>query len=89
MSNFSPKIEESTEEQLNFIINELDARYGILASNELLRRDTEELKNTIQNFNEKSSKQTEKMLFLTYLIAFLTVVMVIGLIIQIYFNFVG
>lgn len=83
MSNFSPKIEDSNEEQLSFIINELDARYGILASNELLRRDIKKLKNTIQTFNEKSSKQTEKILFLTYLIAFLTGIMVIGLIIQI------
>ena len=83
MSTFSPKIEDSTEKQLSFIINELDARYGAIASNELLKRAVNKLEETIKVFNEQSSKQTDKMLFLTYLIAFLTSVMVIGLVVQI------
>lgn len=83
MSNFSPKIEDSTEDQLNFIINELDARYGALASNELLKRAVNKLQETIKTFNEQSSKQTEKMIKLTWWIVALTIVMVVGLFIQI------
>lgn len=84
MSNFSPKLEESNEEQLNYSINEYDPRFGVLASNELTRRSLDKLQKTIETFNKETSEQTIKMLFLTYLIAFLTVIMVIGLIIQIY-----
>ena len=83
MSNFSPKIEDSTEDQLNFIINELDARYGALASNELLKRAVNKLQETIKTFNEQSSKQTEKMIKLTWWIVGLTIAMFVGVAIQI------
>ncbi len=83
MSNFFPKTEDSTEDQLNFIINERDARYGALASNELLKRAVNKLQETIKTFNEQSSKQTEKMIKLTWWIVGLTIVMVVGLFIQI------
>lgn len=83
MSNFSPKLEDSDEKQLNFIINELDARYGALASNELSRRAVNKLQETIKTFNEQSSKQTEKMIKLTWWIVGLTIAMFVGVAIQI------
>lgn len=84
MSNFSPKLEESTEKELNYSINEHDPRFGILSSNELTRRALNNLEKTITTFNEKTSKETKVMLFLTYFIAFLTAIMVVGLGIQIF-----
>lgn len=84
MSNFSPKIEDSTQEELLNNINEHSPNFGIISSNELLRREIKKLTDTIKNFNEKSSRQSEVMLFLTYLIAFLTIIMVLGLTLQIY-----
>ena len=38
MSNFSPKLEDATDEQLMRMINELDPNYVQLASNELSKR---------------------------------------------------
>ena len=55
-------------------------------SNDRLKKvaiETNKLTKTIEVFNEQSSKQTEKMIRLTWWIVGLTVVMVIGLIIQI------
>jgi hypothetical protein len=83
MSNFSPKIEDSTEDQLNFIVNERDAHYGALAYNELLKRAVNKLQETIKTFNEQSSKQTEKLVRLTWWIVGLTLAMLVGLVIQI------
>ncbi len=87
MVNFSPRIEDSTEEQLLNNIDEHNPSYGIISSNELLKRTINKLEKTIEIFNKESSKQTGKMLFLTYTTTFLTVVMVIGLIIQIILAF--
>jgi prophage DNA circulation protein len=83
MSTFSPKIEDSTEDQLSFIVNERDARYGAIVSSELLKRAVNKLQETIKTFNEQSSKQTEKMIKLTWGIVALTIVMVAGLVVQI------
>ena len=83
MSNFSPKIEDQTEEQLRYSTNEHNPHYASLSSDELTRRALDKLQETIKIFNEQSSKQTEKMIRLTWWIVVLTVVMVIGLIAQI------
>lgn len=83
MSNFSPKLEDATDEQLKNMVNELDFRVVPLASDELTRRTIRSLKSTIKSFNEKTSKQTDKMIKLTWVIVGLTVVLVIGLFIQI------
>jgi len=83
MSNFSPKLEDATDEQLIDMINELDFRVVPLASDELTRRSVKKLHQTTQIFNEQSAEQTEKMIRLTRWIAGLTVVMVFGLVIQI------
>lgn len=83
MSNFSPKLQDATNEQLMHMINELDFRVVPLASDELTRRTIRKLEKTIEVFNSQSSKQTEKLVKLTWWIVGLTIVMALGLIIQI------
>lgn len=83
MSNFSPKIEEATDDQLKHWTSETSPGYASLASDELTRRALNKLQETIKTFNEQSSKQTDKMIRLTWWIVGLTVVMVLGLAIQI------
>lgn len=83
MSNFSPKLEDATDEQLMHMVNELDFRVVPLASDELTRRSVGKLQEIIQRLNEQSSKQTQKMIRLTWWIVGLTIVMVVGLVIQI------
>lgn len=84
MTNFSPKLQDSTEDQLRQLINQSNPHYGSLASDELTRRALNKLQETIKNFNTQSSNQTEEMIRLTKWITALTAVMVIGLLIQIY-----
>jgi len=83
MSNFSPKLEEATDDQLKYMINELDFRVVPLASDELTRRALNKLQKRIEVFNKQSSKQTKKMIRLTWGIVCLTIIMIVGLIIQI------
>ncbi len=83
MSNFSPKLQDATDEQLMNMVNELDFRVVPLASDELTRRAIRKLEKTIEAFNNQSSKQTDKLVKLTWWIVGLTIVMVVGLIIQI------
>jgi hypothetical protein len=45
---------------------------------------TRELHKTIKDFSDASSRQTTKMIRLTWVIVFLTVAMLIGLAVQIY-----
>ena len=83
MSNFSPKLQDATDEQLMNMVNELDFRVVPLASDELTRRAIRKLEKTMEAFNNQSSKQTDKLVKLTWWIVGLTIVMVAGLIIQI------
>ena len=83
MSNFAPKLEDSEDKQLWHLINESSPHYGSLASDELTRRALNKLQGTIKTFNEQSSKQTDKLVGLTWWIVGLTVAMLAGLIIQI------
>ncbi|KKQ55472.1 MAG: hypothetical protein US74_C0029G0006 [Parcubacteria group bacterium GW2011_GWA2_38_13] len=83
MSNFPTKLEDATDEQLKHWINELDFRVVPLASDELTRRALKKLQETIQVFNEQSSKQTQKMIRLTWGIVGLTIAMLAGLVVQI------
>lgn len=84
MTNFSPKLQDSTEDQLWQLINHSSPHYGSLASDELTRRALNKLQETIKTFNTQSSNQTEEMIRLTKWITALTGVMVVGLLIQIY-----
>lgn len=83
MSNFAPKLEDSTNDQLWQLINQSSPHYGSLASDELTRRALNKLQETIKTFNEQSSKQTDKLVRLTWWIVSLTVAMLAGLIVQI------
>ena len=83
MTNFAPKLEDSKDEQLWQLINQSSPHYGSLASDELTRRTLKKLQETIKTFNEQSSKQTDKLVGLTWWIVGLTVAMLVGLIIQI------
>ena len=83
MSNFAPKLDDSKDDQLWQLINQSSPHYGSLASDELTRRALNKLQGTIKVFNEQSSKQTDKLVRLTWWIVGLTVAMLIGLIIQI------
>lgn len=84
MSNFSPKIEDMSESELRNAINEYSSDWALIASNEVTKRSLDSLHDTITVFNKQSSEQTEKMLFLTYLMAFCTVIMLVVGLIQIY-----
>lgn len=87
MSNFSPKLNEATNEQLNDWLNDIHPQYGSLASDEQTRRVINDLKKTIEIFNDQSSKQTQKMIVLTWWIVVLTIMMLFGLLIQILISF--
>jgi hypothetical protein len=43
---------------------------------------TDRLHQTIKDFNEKATKQTEQLIWLTRALVFLTVVLIVGLVIQ-------
>lgn len=83
MSNFYPKLQDSTDDQLWHLINESNPVYSSLASDELTRRGLNKLQETIKIFNGQSSEHTEKMIRLTWGIIGLTIIMVLGLVIQI------
>ena len=83
MSNFSPKLEDSTDVQLRHSINEHNPHFASLSSDELTRRALNKLQETIKTFNEQSSKQADKLVRLTWWIVGLTVAMLLGLIVQI------
>lgn len=83
MSNFSPKLEDDTDEHLRYMVNELDFRVVPLASDELTRRTINKLEKTIAVFNKQSSKQTDKLVKLTWWIVGLTIALLMGLVIQI------
>lgn len=83
MSNFEKKLENASEDELRRWINELDFRVVPLASDELTRRALDKLQETIQVFNKQSSKQTQKIIRLTWGIVGLTIAMLVGLVIQI------
>jgi len=82
MNNFFPKLEDATSDQLKHWTNETSPHLGTLASDELTRRALNNLEQTIKTFNEQSSKQTEKLVRLTWWIVGLTIAMLVGLIMQ-------
>jgi hypothetical protein len=72
MSNFHPKIQDSTKEQLLHIINESSPIFGPLASDELTRRAIKELNESIDKGTlqaKESSDRTEKFTIAMFLLA--------------------
>ncbi|PIR83924.1 hypothetical protein COU18_00725 [Candidatus Kaiserbacteria bacterium CG10_big_fil_rev_8_21_14_0_10_51_14] len=84
MSNFHPKLEDATDDQLRYMVNELDFRVVPLASDELTRRAITKLGSAITGFNAQSSKQTEKMIALTNKTIILTVAMLLLVVAQVW-----
>ena len=76
MKNFEKDIENATDKELYTWVNNLDFRVVPLASDELTRRSIKEMIKSINVFNNKSSGQTKRLIILT-------IIMTIGLIIQI------
>jgi hypothetical protein len=87
--NFSPKLKNSSYDKLEHLINETSPDIASLASDELTRRSLNNLRENIKIFNEQSSKQTEKLVVLTWWIVILTIFMCLGLIIQIILAILG
>lgn len=56
---------------------------GLIESNEIVNVSIIQLEQTIKDFNLKSGKQSDQIIILTKVIAVLTILMLIGLIIQI------
>ena len=56
MSNFSPKLQDATDDQLLFMVNELTPTFTVLASDELTRRTLKKLQRTVELSNEHSEK---------------------------------
>lgn len=83
MSNFAPKLQEATDVELMHMVNELDFRVVPLASDELTRRTVRTLQETIEEMKKQASQQTDKLIRLTWWIVGLTIVMVVGLVVQI------
>ncbi len=76
-------LEKVKEKELYSLVKDDTSYFYDLASDELTRRALNKLQKTIKIFNEQSSKQTEKMIRLTKWIVCLTIIMIIGLLIQI------
>ncbi len=55
MTNFTPKLEEQSEEQLRFSINEHDPNFASLSSDELNRRSLDELNKTISDMDKSTA----------------------------------
>ena len=79
--NFSPKLEDSTDEQLLAHINNLLPAYGVLASDELTRRMLSKLQTSL----DRSSDSSEKLARANYrLQIFVAVLTGIGTIVVLY-----
>lgn len=77
MSNFSPKLEDATDDQLKYWINETDARLASLASDELTRRRLKELQETIQDLNRNTMRYSRRLIDLTLLLFFVALIQVL------------
>ena len=81
--NFNQKPEETTDDELHSWVNTKNSHYIALASNELTRRSLGKLQEIIKTFSDQSSKQTDKIIRLTRWIVVLTVMMFVGLVVQV------
>lgn len=74
MSSFTPKLQDSSDDRLRYLIDESNPQYAALASDELTRREMEKLKNSIDGLNSSS-------LYYSRIIAALTLILLgLGLI---------
>lgn len=79
--NFEKKLEDASEEELYFWVNERDFRIVPLASDELTRRRLKKLEKTIQNLDATTSRYSNMLVILTallFVIGFLQLFISIG-----------
>ncbi|MBP9715508.1 MAG: hypothetical protein KBD52_03415 [Candidatus Pacebacteria bacterium] len=77
MSNFAPKLQDATEDQLMYMVNELDFRVVPLASDELTRRSIKKLDQTIKNMDKSSAKYSQAMMDLSLVMLFVALVQIL------------
>lgn len=89
MSNFEKKLEEATEEELRFWINERDFRVVSLASDELTRRNLKKTSSEIQNLNKTIKESNRVTEGFTIVLILLTVMQLVFAIFQYTFAIYG
>jgi len=77
MSNFSPKLEDATDEQLKYWINENDFRVVPLASDELTRRALKKLQETIEKLDKNTTRYSWALFCLTFLLFIVAIFQII------------
>lgn len=80
---FEKPIKDMSEDELMEKVDSIPWGMVHIPLEELTKRSLNKLQKTIQEFNEQSSKQTQKMIRLTWCIIGLTIAMLVGLVIQI------
>lgn len=78
MSNFSPKLEDSSDKQLWRLINESNPNYTLLASDELTRRTMDMLNGSIKKLDEGTGRYNQFLIVLTWVMFLLTVVTLVA-----------
>jgi membrane protein implicated in regulation of membrane protease activity len=77
MINFSPKLQDSTDDQLWDYINTSSPHFGTLASDELTRRSLKELQKTMADLDKSTSDYSNRLLGLTFLLFISTFVLIV------------
>lgn len=80
---FEKPIKDMSDDELMREVDKIPWQMVHIPLGELTKRFLNKLQKTIQEFNEQSSKQTQKMIWLTWCIVGLTIAMLVGLVIQI------
>lgn len=76
MSNFEKKLEDASEEDLKYWVNERMPPWVSLASDELTRRSLQKLQNTIQDLDKNTKNYSGKLIDLTLLLFFVALIQV-------------
>lgn len=71
MTNFSPKLEDSSDEKLWQYVNQSSPAYGSLASDELTRRRLRSLEETMAKLEKSSSLYSKTIILLTIVLTVL------------------
>lgn len=77
MKNFEEKLEEASDEELYFWVNERDFRVVPLASDELTRRNLIKLKQSIDDSSKNTEIYSRRMLGITLLLFIIAVINII------------
>jgi hypothetical protein len=83
---FEKPIKDMSDEELLTKVDNIPWEMVHIPLGELTKRNLQKLQQIITVFNEQASKQTRKMIVLTWCIVILTIAMLVGLVIQIILN---